>query len=154
MRGISTGLTLTTLLVYPNNLSNSITYLSNWSKIQYFSSSKSHKSEEKLFIEEFENKVKNLVDRDDTSVRSQSNPSRYHVGVFKRLKDFKESDPTNLENSEALEMVQVEIEEMTLDYDEQSISKTSRDLIQLMIHDNEPSVRDKILQMKGIANLV
>lgn len=95
-----------------------------------------------------------MVDRDDTSVRSQSNPSRYHVGVFKRLKDFKESDPTNLENSEALEMVQVEIEEMTLDYDEQGIYKTSRDLIQLMIHDNEPSVRDMILQMKGIADEV
>jgi hypothetical protein len=46
--------------------------------------------------------------------------------------------------------LQLEIENFTFVFDEKSILKTSRDLIDLMIHDDLPSARDIILRMKGI----
>jgi hypothetical protein len=133
--------------------------LSKRTQITYYSSSSENKSED---VEKLEIKVRNMPPmdppKDDTS---KSGPSRYKDAVFQLLRGFK-SNPSNHECLrlgargftsevisegclEPLHQLQIEIEKLTLEFDEQSIYKTSGDLIDLMIHDDMPSCKDRIL---------
>lgn len=154
---------LTTLTRY-NKRDSSYSIMADLSKrtqITYYSSSSENKSEDELFIEKLEIKVRNMPPmdppKDDTS---KSGPSRYKDAVFQLLRGFK-SNPSNHECLrlgargftsevisegclEPLHQLQIEIEKLTLEFDEQSIYKTSGDLIDLMIHDDMPSCKDRI----------
>lgn len=95
------------------------------------------------------------MDPNELPHSSKSNPSRYKEQVFQLLRDFK-SNPTNPENLEALQNLQLEIENLTMKYDEANIFQTYPflidHLIDLMIHDDMPSARDIILRKKGIGD--
>jgi len=60
------------------------------------------------------------MDPNELPHSSKSNPSRYKEQVFQLLRDFK-SNPTNLENLEALHNLQLEIANLTMKYDEANL---------------------------------
>lgn len=113
----------------------------------------SYKASEQ-FVIEFEKK---LMTMDPTSLGShpgdERNSSRYKDKVFRNLMDVKE-DPRFLQNADALYELQLDIEGFTMVYDEASIFKTFRDLVEIMITTEKPSAKDTLLMRESREDVI